>query len=106
MLGLSDIGLVFFLQLLESKFIEDTVVLSVEVDLITLRLEPLVDSLVVLLLLDEVGDVSDILLEVFDALFEPIFDVVDSVLVGQWDKLFDSILNSSGSWLQCLLDLI
>lgn len=106
MLSLSEIGLVFLLQFLETKVVQNAVVLAVEVDLISLGLELLIDPLVVFLLLDEVGDVSDILLEVLDALLEPLFDVVDSFLVGEWHKLFDRILNSSGCRLQRLLDLI
>ena len=80
--------------------------LTVKIDLVTLRLELLVDAVEVLDLKHEVRHIVDRALQVTDGLVEPLEDKHSALLGDIWDQLLNFILQEARCRSQILFDLL
>ena len=78
----------FFAWLVQSVFHQNAVELTVEIDLVTNKLEPSFNCIQEALLDDELFDVADLSTQVLNTLTEPDFGSVSTLTGLQWNKNF------------------
>ena len=98
------VSFVVLLELLHSQIVKNRVKLTVKVDFVTHCAEFLRDSLVVLLLLDEIGYIIDWQLKISDALAEPHLNFISTLLIDTGHKLLNLLLKLLWCWSKLFLD--